>query len=70
MTTYGTFDIDSVPAPSDIELEAADLRIAIENLCRRCAADSGDKRTTPEYAAFVVALAGAARPEPNRVEQR
>lgn len=23
MTTYGTFEIDSVPAPSDIELEAA-----------------------------------------------
>ena len=24
MTTYGTFDIDSIPAPSDFELEAAD----------------------------------------------
>ena len=28
MTTYGTFDIDSVPAPSDFELEAADRRVA------------------------------------------
>lgn len=26
MTTFGTFDIDSVPAPSDFELQAADLR--------------------------------------------
>ena len=26
MTTFGTFDIDSVPAPSDAELAAADAR--------------------------------------------
>jgi len=26
MTTYHKFDIDSVPAPSDFELEAADRR--------------------------------------------
>jgi len=27
MTVYHTFDIDSVPAPSDFELEAADRRM-------------------------------------------
>jgi len=26
MTTYGTYDIDSVPPPSDVELAAADAR--------------------------------------------
>jgi len=35
MTTYGTFSIDSVPAPSDTELAAADWRNALHRWARR-----------------------------------
>jgi len=40
MTTYGTFSIDSVPAPDDGELEAADRRNALRRWARRRERDS------------------------------
>lgn len=52
MTTYGTFDIDSVPPPSDFELEAADLQWFRDALIE--AQDAADELATQQDALGVL----------------
>ena len=60
MTVYHTFDIDSVPAPSDFELEAADRRMRkhkrMPDWMREAIIAAGDERDEKETQADALGI--------------